>query len=214
MTGFVDKLKLKEKAEEDLYFARRDADLLAARRAVQGPGPSVPAAGVRVVSGGQAGVDRAALDAAITLGLPIGGWCPLGRRAEDGPIPERYPLRETPSADYAERTEWNVRDSDATLILHRGPMTGGTRLTAELARRLGKPLLARDLAVPLDVRAIADWLVANRVRVLNCAGPRESGAPGIGGESRRILAAVFRVWPPLSAGSRPVDASADASASG
>jgi hypothetical protein len=73
-----------------------------------------------VVSGGQTGVDRAALDAALALGLPIGGWCPLGRRTEDGPVPDRYPLRETPSADYAERTEWNVRDSDATLILHRG----------------------------------------------------------------------------------------------
>ncbi|HSO82853.1 putative molybdenum carrier protein [Thiocapsa sp.] len=210
MTGFVDKLKLKEKAEEDLYFARRDADLLAARKAGQGPEPSVPAVGVRVVSGGQTGVDRAALDAAITLGLPIGGWCPLARRAEDGPIPEHYPLRETPSADYAERTEWNVRDSDATLILHRGPMTGGTRLTAELARRLGKPLLARDLSAPIDVPAIADWLIANHVRVLNCAGPRESGAPGIGEESRRIFVAVFRAWLRLSEASGLVRASGDA----
>lgn len=198
MTGFVDKLKLKEKAEEDLYFARREADLLAARRSVEGHDPSVPAAGVRVVSGGQTGVDRAALDVAITLGLPIGGWCPLGPRAEDGSLPERYPLRETPSVDDAERTAWNVRDSDATLILHRGSMTGGTRLTAELARRLGKPLLARDLLAPIDVPAIADWLVANHVRVLNCAGPRESGAPGIGEESQRIFGEVFRAWLRLS----------------
>jgi hypothetical protein len=210
MTGFVDTLKLKEKAEEDLYFARRDADLLAARRTVEGRGPSVPAAGVRVISGGQTGVDRASLDAANALGLPIGGWCPLGRRAEDGPIPDRYALHETPSADYAERTEWNVRDSDATLILHRGPMTGGTRLTAELARRLGKPLLVRDLAEPIDVPAIADWLIANHVRVLNCAGPRESGMPGIGEESQRIFVEVFRAWPRLSAASGLVDASADA----
>ncbi|WP_213455635.1 putative molybdenum carrier protein [Thiocapsa sp.] len=214
MTGFVDKLKLKEKAEEDLYFARRDAELLAARRSVEGGDLPVPATGIRVVSGGQTGVDRAALDAAIALGLPIGGWCPRGRRGEDGPIPERYALRETPSTNYAERTEWNVRDSDATLILHRGPMSGGTRLTAERARRLGKPLLARDLAAPIDVRAIADWLVANHVRILNCAGPRESGAAGIGLEAQRILAAVFRVWSPLSAGSRPADASGDATVSG
>lgn len=206
MTGFVDKLKLKEKAEEDLYFARRDADLLAARRSVDVRDIPTTAAEVRVVSGGQTGVDRAALDAAIALGLPIGGWCPRGRRGEDGPIPERYPLRETPNADYSERTEWNVRDSDATLILHRGPMSGGTRLTAELARRLGKPLLARDLAAPIDVRAIADWLVANHVRVLNCAGPRESGAPGIGEESQRIFAAVFRAWSPLTDGARPDEA--------
>ncbi|WP_373506400.1 putative molybdenum carrier protein [Thiocapsa sp.] len=214
MTGFVDTLKLKEKAEEDLYFARRDADLLAARRSVAGRCSSVPAAGVRVVSGGQTGVDRAALDAASTLGLPIGGWCPLGRHAEDGPITDRYALHETPSADYAERTERNVRDSDATLILHRGPMTGGTRLTAELARRLGKPLLARDLAEPIDAPAIADWLIANHVRVLNCAGPRESGAPGIGEESQRIFVEVFRAWPRLSEEPRRVDASGDATASG
>jgi hypothetical protein len=210
MTGFVDKLKLKEKAEEDLYFARRDADLLAARRSVEGHDPPLPEAGIRVVSGGQTGVDRAALDAATTLGLPIGGWCPHGRRAEDGPIPDRYALHETPSADYAERTEWNVRDSDATLILHRGPMTGGTRLTAELARRLGKPLLARDLAESIDVPAIVNWLIANHVRVLNCAGPRESGAPGIGEESQRIFVEVFRAWPRLSAASGLVDASANA----
>ncbi len=214
MTGFVDKLKLKEKAEEDLYFARRDADLLAARKSVEGRDPGVSEVAIRVVSGGQTGVDRAALDAALALGLPIGGWCPLGRRAEDGPIPDRYPLHETPSADYGERTEWNVRDSDATLILHRGPMTGGTRLTAELARRLGKPLLARDLAGPIDVRAIADWLNANHVRVLNCAGPRESGAPGIGEESQRIFVEVFRAWPRLSEELRRVDASGDATASG
>jgi hypothetical protein len=214
MTGFADKLKLKEKAEEDLYFARRDAELLAARRSVEGPDPNVTAAAVRVFSGGQTGVDRAALDAALALGLPVGGWCPRGRRAEDGPVPDRYPLRETPSADYAERTERNVRDSDATLILHRGRMSGGTRLTAELARRLGKPLLARDLAKPIDVGGIADWLDANDVRILNCAGPRESGAPGIGEESRRFFAALFRAWPLLSEGSRPRDASGDATASG
>jgi hypothetical protein len=214
MTGFVDTLKLKEKAEEDLYFARRDADLLAARRSGEGRDPSLPEAGIRVVSGGQTGVDRAALDAAMTLGLPIGGWCPLGRRAEDGPIPDRYALHETPSADYAERTEWNVRDSDATLILHRGPMTGGTRLTAELARRLGKPLLARDLAESIDVPAIVDWLIANHVRVLNCAGPRESGAPGIGAASQRIVVEVFRAWSRLSEAPRRVAESGDATASG
>jgi hypothetical protein len=213
MTGFADKLKLKEKADEDLYFARREAELLAARRSVDGRDPSPREAVIRVVSGGQTGVDRAALDAALALDLPIGGWCPSGRRAEDGHVPERYPLRESPSAEYSERTEWNVRDSDATLILHRGRITGGTRLTAELARRLGKPLLTRDLLEPIDVRAIADWLVANHVLVINCAGPRESGAPGIGQESRRIFTALFRVWPLLSEGARPRDVSGDATAS-
>src|SRR3989442_8006923 len=84
---------------------------------------------VEIVSGGQTGVDRAALDTALALGLTCGGWCPRGRRAEDGPLPARYPLRETPSASYPERTEWNVRDSDGTLVLHHGRLRGGTALT-------------------------------------------------------------------------------------
>ena len=196
MTRFPDKLKLKEKAEEDLYFARQDAALRAAR--ARGPASTQP--GVRVISGGQTGVDRAALDAAIGQGIPIGGWCPLERRAEDGRIPDRYPLQSTPSADYAERTEWNIRDSDATFILFRGTLTGGTRLTAELARRLGRPLLTRDVLKAVDVDAIADWLAANRVHVLNCAGPRESGAPGIEDDATRVLTAVFRAWARALAG--------------
>src|SRR5690606_30676655 len=99
---------------------------------------------VRVVSGGQTGVDRAALDAALRLGLPCGGWCPAGRWAEDGPIPERYPLRETESADPAERTARNVRDSDATLILSPRPLRGGTAGTREVAERLGRPFHVAD----------------------------------------------------------------------
>src|SRR5204862_1053873 len=89
----------------------------------------------RVVSGGQTGVDRAALDVALGLGLPCGGWCPKGRRAEDGPLPERYPLRETPWSGYPQRTQWNVRDSDGTLVLLNGEPDRGTRLTIELAAR-------------------------------------------------------------------------------
>ena len=89
----------------------------------------------KVVSGGPTGVDRAALDAACALGLALGGWCPRGRRAEDGAIPAEYPLRETPGEDYAERTEWNVRDASATLVLTRGQPSPGTALTIELARR-------------------------------------------------------------------------------
>lgn len=99
----------------------------------------------KVVSGGQTGVDRAALDVAAEYGLACGGWCPRGRKAEDGPIPSSYPLRETPSGTYAQRTEWNVRDSDATLILTMGEPTGGTELTRSLAEELGKPCLIVDL---------------------------------------------------------------------
>lgn len=90
---------------------------------------------IKIISGGQTGVDRAALDAALQLGIPCGGWCPKGRKAKDGPIPDRYPLKETESGSYPVRTEMNVRDSDGTLILTWGRPTGGTALTVRLARR-------------------------------------------------------------------------------
>src|SRR5262249_43447288 len=100
----------------------------------------------RLVSGGQTCVDQAALDAALELGVPCGGWCPKGRKAEDGAVPDRHPLTETPSACYAERTRWNVRDADATLILSWGKPTGGTRLTVTECVKAGKPHLVIDLA--------------------------------------------------------------------
>jgi hypothetical protein len=145
----------------------------------------------RVVSGGQTGVDRAALDAAIAAGIPHGGWCPRGRRAEDGVVPVRYRLREHASARYAARTAANVLDADATLVLRRGPSAGGTALTERLARRHGKPVLVVDLAGDPDVGTVRRWLDARRVRVLNVAGPRESQRPGIGREAARFLARVL-----------------------
>ena len=146
---------------------------------------------LKIVSGGQSGVDRAALDVAMEVGIPCGGWCPRGRVAEDGRIPERYPLRETPSAGYAQRTEWNIRDADATLVLHRGPLCGGTALTVALARRLGKPSLTVDLAEAADRAAIGSWLDERRVAVLNVAGPRESQAPGICAQAAAVLRALL-----------------------
>jgi hypothetical protein len=146
---------------------------------------------LRIVSGGQSGVDRAALDAALALRLACGGWCPLGRRAEDGPIDARYPLRETPSADYAERTAWNVRDSDATLILTRGALRGGSAFTADCARALGRPHRIVDLDADPDPGELRGWLATRRVRVLNVAGPRESHCPGIGALARAFLGAVL-----------------------
>ncbi len=133
----------------------------------------------RVVSGGQTGVDRAALDVALELGIPCGGWCPRGREAEDGPIAARYPLTETPAAGYAQRTEWNVRDSDGTLVLTRGEPTGGTAMTIAIAARLRKPCLVLDLAGPPDLSSVQGWANANTIAVVNIAGPRESGSPGI-----------------------------------
>ena len=185
MTGFVDKLRLKGQAEEDTWFARHDRELVEAMHRRGG--------GLEVVSGGQTGVDRAALDAALGLGLKVGGWCPEGRRAEDGPIAARYPLRDTPTADYAQRTEWNVRDSDATLILYRGELTGGSARTAGHAREWGRPLLALDLVAHPDPAVAADWARRHGVRVLNVAGPRESGAPGIYAEARAWLDACLRL---------------------
>lgn len=137
----------------------------------------------RIVSGAQTGVDRAALDVALELGIPCGGWVPLGRIDENGVIPARYPgLVETDSADWNERTEANVRDSDGTLIISRGPLTGGSRYTAEVARDLGRPLLHADLATP-PLAAVAGsvrrWTEANSIGVLNVAGPRASKDPGL-----------------------------------
>lgn len=146
----------------------------------------------RVVSGGQTGVDRGALDAAAACGLACGGWCPRGRRAEDGRIPDAYPLRETASTDYRERTRRNVVESDATLIIARGALSGGTALTRELAQRAGRPLLVVDLASQPQVEPICEWLRSHHVRVLNVAGPRESQQPGIQRAARRLLTATLR----------------------
>jgi hypothetical protein len=150
-----------------------------------GAGSSRP---LRIISGGQSGVDRAALDVALALGLPCGGFCPAGRWAEDGPIAARYPLIETPSADPAQRTEWNVRDADATLILcRRLPLSGGTAHTAETAAALGRPcrVVLLGSADPGEVRA---WIAG---RVLNIAGPRESEDPGIYQAARTLLEALL-----------------------
>ena len=133
----------------------------------------------QIVSGGQTGVDRGALDAALECGVPCGGWCPRGRRAEDGFISDRYPLQETGSSDYRQRTERNVRDSDGTLILHKGPLEGGTALTGDLAALHGRPCLSVELGDDEEVEPVRKWFEAHQIRILNVAGPRESKNPGI-----------------------------------
>jgi hypothetical protein len=150
----------------------------------------------RIVSGGQTGVDRAALDVALRLGIPCGGWVPRGRHAEDGPLPGRYPVQETRSRAYALRTQRNVEDSDATLILCWGRPTGGTALTVACAAALGRLHRIVDLQgapFPADVRK---WLRDNAVGVLNVAGPRESTSPGVYGEAMAFLEAVLTGQPP------------------
>lgn len=141
----------------------------------------------KIVSGGQTGVDRAALDVALEFGIPCGGWCPKGRVAEDGRIDERYPLVETPSAEYAQRTEWNVRDADGTCILTRGPLTGGTAQTVEYAKALNKPYLMIDLEHPGEVADAQAWLTRHAIHTLNVAGPRESKHPRIYHEAAHWL---------------------------
>lgn len=147
----------------------------------------------RIVSGGQTGVDRGALDAAISLGIPHGGWCPRGRLAEDGRIPEQYLLTECESPRYRERTERNVLDSDGTLILFRKSLRGGTELTRRLAVQYTKPLLLVNLDEPCTAlaNAIRQWLMDESIKILNVAGPRESSSPGIADDSSDLLRSVL-----------------------
>lgn len=148
-----------------------------------------------IVSGGQTGADRAALDFAIRTGLPHDGWCPLGRRAEDGPLAAGYQLRETPTARYAQRTEWNVRDSDATVVFALGvTLSGGTKLTADLAATLGKPLLKLCAAEagPLEAAvALRQFLGEHQIARLNVAGPRASQEPQIAAYVDAVLTAAL-----------------------
>jgi hypothetical protein len=146
----------------------------------------------KIISGGQTGIDRAALDVALELNVPCGGWCPKGRLAEDGRVPDRYPLAEHPRRGHAARTRANVEDGDATLVLTWGRATGGTRLTITTCEEKGKPHLVVDLRGEPDPAVTADWLRELGVKVLNVAGPRASQAP-LGYERaaaflRRVLA--------------------------
>ncbi|MFT5523824.1 MAG: hypothetical protein ACI9HK_001772 [Pirellulaceae bacterium] len=144
----------------------------------------------QIVSGGQTGVDRAALDAAIETDIPHGGWCPKGRLAEDGPIEPHYALQETKSAKYPARTEQNVIDSCGTLILYTRRLQGGTLLTQRLAKKHNKPLLLVNFADHISELVIREWINANDVHVLNIAGSRESTSPGI---FHKAKAALLRI---------------------
>ncbi|MDD2542742.1 MAG: putative molybdenum carrier protein [Desulfuromonadaceae bacterium] len=146
----------------------------------------------KIVSGGQTGVDRAGLDAAMEAGILVGGYCPKGRLAEDGVVPYKYPLTEMASRSYTARTKKNVVESDGTLILNIGSLTGGTKKTAEYAGKHAKPFLV----VPLDKlpspETVIQWLDRHDILILNVAGPRESKFPqGIYQQSLLFLRAVL-----------------------
>ncbi|ARM30433.1 putative molybdenum carrier protein [Prosthecochloris sp. HL-130-GSB] len=147
----------------------------------------------KIISGGQTGVDRAALDFAISRGIDHGGWCPKGRRAEDGPISPVYRLKETASSKYEERTALNVRDSDATLIVAGGVLTGGTKLTWKLASAEAKSFFVVDPATPSAAREAASWLSATKPSILNIAGPRASTDPAIYRQTMTFLEKMLKL---------------------
>lgn len=155
----------------------------------------------KLISGGQTGVDQAALRAARDCGLEIGGWCPPGRECETGIIPPEFPLQETeqersadaPDVPRSQRTEWNVRDSDGTLVIGTGNAATdpGTAWAIKCAKRYGRPLLVSDLADPNAQHEVQEWLEQHRIVVLGVGGPAESGSPGIGERAYLLLRGVF-----------------------
>lgn len=144
-------------------------------------------------SGGQTGVDRAALDVAMKYSIEHGGWCPRGRICENGVIPPLYRLKETPSSQIIQRTEWNVRDTDGTLVLFSGPfaeITDGTIDTIDFCSKYRRPLLKVDLSVG-KVELVVDWGMKHSIVKLNVAGPREGPVENIYNESYKFLCSVF-----------------------
>ena len=148
----------------------------------------------KIISGGQTGADRAALDAAIKLAIAHGGWIPKGKITEDGPLPEKYKLKETRSSGYAERTAKNVQDADGTLIISRGQLTGGSEYTREMAIKHKRPWLHIDLSQVAAFQAastINQWVLQNEIEILNVAGPRASKDPGIYPEALNIIVSAY-----------------------
>ena len=155
-------------------------------------------AALKIISGGQTGADRAALDWAIANNVPHGGWCPKGRKAEGGTIPAHYALKETPSTSYLQRTEWNVRDSDGTAIFTlSSKLTGGSKRTAEFAAKHRKPWIHISAADgPAVHTKLAQFVSANGIKVLNVAGTRGSKEPGVGELVLQSLSGLKRATGP------------------
>ena len=169
--------------------------------AVEGPvkivsgGPRDTGPALKIVSGGQTGVDQGALAGALAAGAECGGWCPEGRRSEEGPIPTKYPVAELPGAGYRERTLRNVLDSDGTLIIHDGELEGGTRLTWVFCEQHGRPSLlidASSLSPERAADALIEFVTANGLTVLNVAGPRASKWPEAFGYTKAVVTAALK----------------------
>jgi predicted Rossmann-fold nucleotide-binding protein len=152
---------------------------------------------VRIISGGQTGVDRAALDVALKHGIECGGWCPTGRLDEFGRIPDQYPLQELESGGFTERTLQNVKDSDGTVIIYPGKLGGGTEQTVRFCKQLQRPhqlIDAATISAKDATTLIAGFVRDHKIETLNVAGPRQSEWPGGYGYASRALEAVF-FWP-------------------
>lgn len=155
---------------------------------------------MKIISGGQTGADQAALDAAIEYGCPHGGWIPKGRKTEAGPLAGVYDMQEMASGDYRKRTERNVLDSDGTLIVSHGALSGGSLLTRVYAEKHNRPFLHIDCMVGNaegQAAMAADWLAENRVHILNVAGPRLSGDPLIYKAVKDLVARLLRETGPV-----------------
>ena len=146
----------------------------------------------KIVSGGQTGADRAALDWALSRRIECGGWCPRGRKAEDTPISGKYPLIETPSANYVKMTEWNVRDTGGTIIISVGPvLSDGSKKTLEFAQKHGKPCLHIHSGLKDAGKRLPEFVVDNEIKARNVAGPRASKEPGVGDFVKEVLDTAF-----------------------
>ncbi len=154
------------------------------------PPPSIS----KIISGGQTGADRAALDFAIAHCIPHGGWIPKARRTEDGPLASRYQLKEMPSSSYPQRTRQNVIHSDGTLIISHGNLKGGSAYTRECARKAKRPWLHIDLTMANRndmAYSVQRWIVENNIHILNVAGPRASEDPTIYQETVELLERII-----------------------
>ena len=150
---------------------------------------------MKIISGGQTGADRAALDYAIEFNILYGGWVPKGRKTEDGTLPDKYKLQEMPTSDYSKRTEKNIHTADGTLIVSHGRLTGGSALTQFISEKRDKPFIHVDfnrMSIDEASEAVRIWLEKNQIETLNVAGPRASKDPAIYEATRRLLDAVFR----------------------